>query len=276
MNDTLSREIKAVGEMLKHPRSTVLMLHYNMVQFPKNLARVRSEYKTSKGDLNTIGLLNNTDKANICYNSNELWPRLGHDYLRHYMVCFSTLPDSAINILEFGCARGDSLRTWEEYFPKATIYGVDLDPDSKSLETERTHILVANAVSEDTFNQLRNNQYHIIIDDASHAWGEQRWTLEHYWELLAPGGYFIVEDLECGALGAYAPDYTPELIDSVPFFDYAVNIAKVLRWPANFDREKQELTEQYSQKVVTIRKELDMMLLISGAIIMRKKETESK
>ena len=40
----------------------------------------------------------------------------------------------------------------------------------------------------------------MILDDGSHRFQDQRATLELLWEKLAPGGYYIIEDILVGSL----------------------------------------------------------------------------
>ncbi len=57
-----------------------------------------------------------TDKCNIFYN-----------YLNKYEFFFKELKEEPIHVLELGVYNGSSLQTWENYFTKAQIYGVDVE-----------------------------------------------------------------------------------------------------------------------------------------------------
>lgn len=221
--------------------------------------------------LNKIGFVQGTDKSSIVpVRSNMIE---AHDYLRHYESLFVQFREEKFSLIEFGCAGGSSLRTWEKYFPNAEIYGVDLDENAKRHETERIHIVIGDAASKDTYDTLRAaaGQALIIIDDASHAWGDQRRSFELFWDMLSPGGFYAVEDIECGTLGAY-PAYPPKVLDAQPFNDYMHDLSKFLRWPSYGEPEKK--TYNFSHlpaQIQKIEREMDMCMFIPDAVIVRKK-----
>lgn len=49
-----------------------------------------------------------------------------HNYHTVYEPEFDTIRNESINILEVGVFKGDSVRAWLEFFPNATIYGIDI------------------------------------------------------------------------------------------------------------------------------------------------------
>ena len=99
-----------------------------------------------------------------------------HDYALRYERYFSHLRDEPIKLLEIGVggyddprSGGESLRAWKRYFPKASIFGVDI-ADKRALEEDRIRIFQG---SQDDPAFLRNviaeiGRPDIIIDDGSH------------------------------------------------------------------------------------------------------------
>lgn len=73
-----------------------------------------------------------------------------HNYLNKYDFFLSNLKDKEMNVLELGVFKGASIAMWEEYFPHATIYGVDIDEECKIYEGGRKRILI-----EDLFYEER-------------------------------------------------------------------------------------------------------------------------
>ena len=237
------------------------------------LQTINRVIRADKADLDTYGLMYGTDKASLLIKDGSIW--LPHDYLRHYEMFFKDFRDEATTIIEFGCDKGDSLRLWEDYFPKATIYGVDLATQAQNFVTDRINIVIGNAAEQDTYDaieqDLNGKQPSVIIDDASHAWSEQRITLMMFWKMLAPGGIYIIEDLECGTQGAY-PEYKPAIDDAQPFFDFIQDRCRVLRWPISKAGFEERAHQQLPKIIQTFEEELDMCTFIPGAIILRKKE----
>ena len=49
-----------------------------------------------------------------------------HSYLKTYETLFQNKKNTAKNILEIGVQEGGSIKLWYDYFPNATIYGLDI------------------------------------------------------------------------------------------------------------------------------------------------------
>ena len=276
MNTELEQRDNAVLKQVKEKLGNLLQQYI----FDENDVYQRQAKKTiervlqqNDATLDIYGILHETDKASLAIKEGKLL--VPHDYLRHYERFIKDFRDEAITIIEFGCFEGASLRLWEDYFPKATIYGVDIMPDVQKYVTDRINIVIGNAVHRDTYDAIEQDmegkQPYIIIDDASHAWSEQRITLMMFWKMLAPGGIYIIEDLECGTQGAY-PEYKPALDDAQPFFDFIQDRCRVLRWPISKAGFEERAHQQLPKIIQTFEEELDMCTFIPGAIILRKKE----
>ncbi len=241
-----------------------------------NVKKVKAETERIVSEQNSIlnkqGFVQGTDKASIFAIDKDLY--LAHDYLRHYDYMFSHFRGEKFSLIEFGCQDGASLRTWEQYFPNAEIYGVDLDDNAKRHETARIHVVIGDATAQETHDQLKTltgGSAFIILDDASHAWADQRRSFELFWDLVSPGGFYVIEDLECGTLGAY-PAYPPKVQDSQPFCDYMHDRSKILRWaPDRYPEINSYHFDHLPEHVQKIERELDMCTFIPGAIIAKKK-----
>lgn len=222
--------------------------------------------------LDRIGFIHGTDKASL-YKIAGSELRISHDYLRHYDFMFGAFREEKFSLVEFGCFRGDSLRMWEQYFPNAEIYGVDLDESTKQYEKGRVHIVIGDATSQDTYDKLKaeTGGAFIILDDASHAWGDQRRSFELFWDMLSPGGFYVIEDLECGTLGVF-PQYPPKVLDAQPFSEYMRDRCEYLRWPSDYNPEENAYHfNDLPPQIQKIEREMDMCMFIPGAVIVRKK-----
>lgn len=224
-------------------------------------------------NLDSLGCKHNTDKASEVNCNNTILK--GHDYLKYYEMFLNNFTRKKFAIVELGCFLGDSLRMWKEYFPKADIIGVDLNENLRnSLNADGIKFICADATSDDLPAKiLKTTKLDIkcIIDDCSHAWGDMRRSFEILFPYLSSGGYYIIEDLECGTLGAY-PKYPPRIQDAQPFFDYALDRMRILRVsenrnPVRFRPNFHELP----QIIQDIELSIDMAMIIPGAIIFRKK-----
>jgi len=84
---------------------------------------------------------------------------------------------------------GASLAMWREYFPLATIHGLDTDIDTLFVATRiRTHW-------GDSRIWTSGLRFDLIIDDGNHSVEAQLETRKNLLPLLAPGGIYITEDI---------------------------------------------------------------------------------
>lgn len=222
--------------------------------------------------LRDLGLKYNTDKADT-YRVGSKGKQLGHNYLKYYELFLENMRYDDFTVVEMGCFTGASLKMWKEYFPHAQIIGIDLNEKLVSLEEERIKFICSDATSPDLVKVLSDcsNNIRLIIDDCSHAWADQRISFEQLFPILAGGGYYIIEDLECGAAGAY-PNYPPKILDAQLFWDYAMDRMKILR--VSEKRGQTSYRAFFSQLPEHIQKlelSIDMAIVVPGSIIFRKK-----
>ena len=124
------------------------------------------------------------------------WSNYGPIYDRHF-ADYRELP---INILEIGVLKGGSMRLWEKYFPKANIYGIDIDEECQQYESDRTKIFIGDQGDVSFLRNIKATipRIDIIIDDGSHHPYHQYLTFTKLFpKLLKDGGIYIVEDIEC-------------------------------------------------------------------------------
>jgi hypothetical protein len=145
--------------------------------------------------MNLANLCNiyNSDKQNKNHSFN------GISYIQIYEEYLKNIRNEVKNILEIGVLNGRSLKMWKDYFPNATIYGLDIDPRTKQYEEDRIIIKIA---SQDDVVQLKNNfnalQFDIIFDDGRHVNKHIISSFEHlFYNNLKSNGLYFIEDLEC-------------------------------------------------------------------------------
>ena len=103
------------------------------------------------------------------------------------------------SVLELGVKKGASLRVWEEYFPHATIYGVDISPKAAMNVSERTRVFVGGQSDLTLLAQVSAaaaSGFDLIVDDGSHMADDQVASLTYLWPFLnSPYGIYAIEDL---------------------------------------------------------------------------------
>lgn len=140
-----------------------------------------SKYK----DLDDMGTKYGTDKCSEF-----------HNFLNKYEFFLKERKNQAFNFLELGIANGSSLKTWEEFFPEATIYGVDIAEECKNLEGDRRKVLIMDLGDMESLEKLKEISPAIIVDDATHMWSHQLKALFSLLPTLPSGGIYILEDIE--------------------------------------------------------------------------------
>jgi len=144
----------------------------------------------------------------------------GHNYTDVYEAYLQRFRMSPLRILEIGLgvtggrwdARivrgrntgGASLKMWYDYFPKALIYGIDVNACSH-LDNDRITTFVADQGNLDDLKAFAEATAHaefdVIIDDGSHRPDHQQISLGFFFKQLRPGGYYFIEDLLSNGLG---------------------------------------------------------------------------
>jgi len=136
-----------------------------------------------------------------------------HNYTPIYHAVFGQRRHEVRRVLEVGVNHGSSLRMWQEYFPFAEIFGLDLRPECLFRE-ERICCFQADQGNPDSLRvavaQTGGRPFDLIVDDGSHIRQHQVVTANTLIHYLAQGGSFFTEDLA----GPYAAEITcrPDLL----------------------------------------------------------------
>ena len=130
-----------------------------------------------------------------------------HKYTDLYAMLFAPLRNTAQNITEIGIAAGQSLWLWNDYFPQAHIWGIDVvrhqlrkQRPAFTANAPRVHLLLAdvtNASEVESFG-FSPESMDVIVDDGPHSSGPNERILVNMWPYLKPGGYYCVEDVQTG------------------------------------------------------------------------------
>jgi len=123
--------------------------------------------------------------------------KLKHDYIKRYNFHFENIRHDVKKILEIGVYHGRSLKVWKEYFPNAEIYGIDIDPNCKKFEDDRTKIIICDQNDEQQLKKVSENlrDFDIILDDGSHKYLHIIKTFSFLYSCLKQDGYYVVEDI---------------------------------------------------------------------------------
>jgi len=120
-----------------------------------------------------------------------------HNYLPYYWMHFRDIRFEVRHVLEIGVQTDRSIRMWEEFFPNATIYGLDIDPECERLAGGRCKIFIGDQSDRTFLNQVvesAGGHFDIIIDDGSHRVEHQLTTFDFLFPALSEHGIYVVED----------------------------------------------------------------------------------
>jgi hypothetical protein len=137
-----------------------------------------------------------------------------HNYTTIYSELFGNRRDEPLLILELGLGTnnpnlvssmgvngrpGASLRGWRDLFPRALVYGADIDRDIL-FEDDRIKTFYCDQLDRAAIRELWSQPGllsggDIIIDDGLHTFEGNISFLEESIEHLRPGGAYIIEDI---------------------------------------------------------------------------------
>ena len=152
--------------------------------------------------LDEIAIECQTDKATV-FTRTYAKPK---GYTLHYAKLFDPLRFDPLKFMEIGAAGGESIRTWLEYMPSASIYGIDIVYGTNPYNTPgaathpRYQFLQGDTSDPTMWKCLEANwgkDWDVIIDDGSHASKDVINSFNALWPNLKPGGLYAVEDLGC-------------------------------------------------------------------------------
>lgn len=212
----------------------------------------------SKNELNELGIRYRTDKSDQY-----------HNYLRKYEFFLEPYRTSEINVLELGVFNGGSLGMWEEYFQKAYIYGVDINPNCKQYEKARKKVIICDLSREGSYEELKRLEPTIIIDDASHMWSHQIKALYYLLPSLASGGIYIIEDLGTNFSERRVYNYDDA---SISCYELLQEIAKVVtsgETPVLSDMRSKCIP--FADEIFHLAEQIEMITFIRESCIIIKK-----
>ena len=92
-------------------------------------------------------------------------------YFANYQRYLGPLRDTALDVLELGVAKGDSLKYWEEWLPRARITGLDIKPCPATFDSGRVACYVGEQQDRALLDRIAAERaprgFDVIIDDAA-------------------------------------------------------------------------------------------------------------
>jgi len=122
----------------------------------------------------------------------------GHSYCRAYDKFLLQNSKNVKKFLEIGTRPG-SASLWLDYFPNATVYGIDIRPPNfHHSRFKFENVDQSNLKSLEDFFNKHGYDFDVIIDDGPHRAIEQIITFNLIFPKMKSDSVYIVEDLHCG------------------------------------------------------------------------------
>jgi hypothetical protein len=141
--------------------------------------------------------------------------KLEHGYLPFYE---QYLPKNPRKLLEIGVKEGRSIQMWQKYFPHCEIHGLDLFEADPIPDIPGVKWWKGNQCDWRVLEQLRREDFDIVVDDGSHNSRDQMMTFFG----LFNGKHYFIEDLHCCAQEFYR-DRLPYVYTANDLFFYLDN-----------------------------------------------------
>lgn len=137
------------------------------------------------------------------YNKHECDKARKHSYDLIYERYFAPVRKEPLKILELGVYKGASVRAHLDYFPNATVHGVDIFErvplGEVKTDEERSALFQGSSTDSDMVSRIRkefkNIKYDFIIDDAQHTPEANRKTFQVFSRMLTTRGVYFIEDI---------------------------------------------------------------------------------
>jgi hypothetical protein len=117
---------------------------------------------------------------------------------------------------------------WEEFFPNAIIFGLDIDPQCKQFEGCRRRVFIGGQSDEAFLDKVvkeAGGSFDIVIDDGSHRVDHQLQTFNFLFPRLTDHGIYVMEDT-----GGCVGDFSLITVNALRAL-----VDNIMYWPSGLD-----------------------------------------
>lgn len=164
-----------------------------------------------------------------------------HNYTTVYSALFSEYRERPLRIFELGLGTnnpeinssmgptghpGASLRGWRDFFPKAKVFGADID-HRILFESDRIKTFHCDQLDQSSISRLWSQPdlqegMDIIIEDGLHTFEANVSFLEGSLNRLGPGGVYVVEDIDNESMTRWRERLETVYAKSYPALEFAL------------------------------------------------------
>jgi hypothetical protein len=170
------------------------------------------------------------------------------NYIDVYDKFFQGYRNKEITFLEIGIAHGGSLEMWRNYFgDKATLIGVDVNPETKKFEEGNTKVFIGSQEDVQFLNTLKTQipKVDILLDDGGHTMNQQITTFKAMFEHVKDTGLYVCEDLHT----SYWSEYGGGFKKKNTFIEFSKNLIDFLHgWHAR-ESDKPKMDNLFTRSI---------------------------
>ena len=159
-----------------------------------------------------------------------------HGFSKYYEKHLSFLKEKKIKILEIGSFSGASAAAFSKYFSNCEVYCLDINISNFRYYSKRINVFGLNSSNPKMVSKFLKKinlketfkYFDIIIDDGSHKHSDQLNTLNHFYQYLVDGGFYVIEDYKFS-------DYFKHLndVDDIKIDELADHVLKKKRFSSS-------------------------------------------
>ena len=126
-----------------------------------------------------------------------------HSYLPLYQKLLEGKKESAKNVLEVGIYHGGSIKLWHDFFPNATVHGLDIIHHDTVWDGIKNNNKIILHTSTDAYDNIffvtnllnKEIKFDFMLDDGPHSLESMKQFIKLYSRLMTDDGILIIEDV---------------------------------------------------------------------------------
>jgi len=201
---------------------------YNFNVFLKNnndyFSYLCSKYGTDKG------FFDSTKAKRNCHNYSGYYNQIFSHCKKSIKLVFEcgigTNNEKLVSSMGNQAKPGASLRVWRDYFPRASIYGADIDKkilfEERGIKTFFVNQLDSQSIKT-MWKQIKKKNFDLIVDDGLHTFDAGINFFKNSINFLSKSGIYIIEDVAYKDLVKYVEYFNNSKKFIVTFVNLTLN-----------------------------------------------------
>jgi hypothetical protein len=202
-----------------------------------------------------------------------------HNYCEKYEKWFPFNRLEPLKILEIGVLNGQSLLAWREFYPNATIVGIDIDQRCKDFEDidNKIYVEIGSQIDGEFLSGISTKYglFDLILDDGSHMQSHIIFSFNHLFDSIKSEGIYVIED----CVTSYWPEYEGGFRKENTSVEYCKNLIDDVNFNGEYQRNfwcgharrEDLLIQQVHNDKLPIRTDIESINFLNSTIIITKR-----